>query len=112
MSGNDNPRCFLRCVEDSHTDLLLQHGKEVVLGRGPRTAIKDDKCSREHLKFVADCVDFSVEVTQVGHNSSFCNGERIGKGNKVTLYHDDTLNFLENKFEHKERKIHSICKHI
>ena len=97
-----NVKCFLRCLKSSHPDILLKHSEEMVLGRQLSTLIKDVRCSRSQLKFVADCIQYSVEVTQVGMNPSFYNGQEIGSGKKVTLHHNDTVNFLEKEFEHQE----------
>ena len=101
MSETD-VKCFLRCLKSSHPDILLKHSEEMVLGRQLSTLIKDVRCSRSQLKFVADCIQYSVEVTQVGMNPSFYNGQVIGSGKKVTLRHNDTINFLEKEFEHQE----------
>jgi len=39
-------KCFLRCVEGTHPDILLADGEETHVGRGPETKIKDKRCSR------------------------------------------------------------------
>ena len=100
MSANDI-ECFLRCPKSSHPDILLPHGKEVIVGRGERTKIEDSRCSRNQLKVVSDCQEFTVTATQLGPNSSFSNGERIGRHNSVTLQYKEKINLLENQYELK-----------
>ena len=95
-------QCLLRCLKSSHPDIFLTHSEELVLGRQLSTLIKDVRCSKRQLKFVADYSQYSVEVTQLGMNPSFYNGQEIGTGKKVTLRHNDTVSFLLKEFEHKE----------
>ena len=93
--------CFLRCLSNTHPDIVLPHSQEVVLGRGAETKIVDQRCSRTQLKFVADCREKKVVVTQLGLNPSGCSKDKqIGVGNDVTIYHKETLSFLEGKHQH------------
>ena len=92
--------CYLRCVSNSHPDIVLPHSQEVVLGRGEKTKIVDKRCSRTQLKLVADCLKKKVVVTQLGLNPSSCNDEQIGVGIDVTVYYKETLCFLEGKHKH------------
>ena len=92
--------CFLRCVSNSHPDIVLPHSQEVVLGRGVKTKIVDQRCSRTQLKLVADCQKKRVIVTQLGLNPSSCNDKVIGVGNDATLYYKETLCFLEGTHRH------------
>jgi len=94
-------KCFLRCIGASHPDIPLPHGSEVVLGRGKVTKIKDSRCSREQVKLVSDCEAYTVNITQVGINSTSVGGGVVGVGKMVVARHKTQVEILSGQFEHQ-----------
>lgn len=94
-------RCFLRCKVSSHPDIPLPHGEEVVVGRGKVTKIKDSRCSREQVRLVSDCTSYTVNITQVGINSSSVGGKVVGAGKMLVAWHKTQVEILSGQFEHQ-----------
>ena len=91
-------KCFLRCLSQSHPDILLPDNIRLVLGRGPLTNIRDSRCSREQIALVPDYQTQTVKVEHCGANST----NVIHKNHKISLsqnpivylQHLDVINVL------------------
>ena len=73
-------RLFLRNVSKDGLDILLPHGENVIVGRGPLSKIKNSRLSRHQLKFTADYQSRSASVTRIGGNASVLCGTELVKG--------------------------------
>jgi len=78
-------------------DIPLILDKEVVIGRGPLTLIKDSKVSREHL--VIKCLGKKFEVRQSGINHSVVCNEMLSVGEIRIINSGDTFCLLEGMYE-------------
>ncbi len=95
-------RCFLRCLDSSHPDILLPDGQNVIVGRGPDTKIKDKRCSRQQLAARADYAQFIVQVKLTGDNSSVVAGTALtDKGDGASARHGDVIEVLKGQYKHK-----------
>ncbi|XP_030643946.1 aprataxin, partial [Chanos chanos] len=92
------PSCWLIREDGTHAPLLLHHLKTLVLGRGPETKIKDQKCSREQVELRADCNKGYVTVKQLGVNPSSVDSVTVGKGNQVTVRPGQRLHMVNQLY--------------
>ena len=65
-------------------DILLG-ASPVSLGRGPETAIKDSRVSRDHLTLCLEAEEERIKVTQRGPNSSVVDGKPLMAGETAYL---------------------------
>ena len=79
---------YLTSSESACPDIWLGAGP-VSLGRGPRTAIKNSRVSRDHLtlSLEEEAGEERVKVTQRGPNSSVVDGKtlRVGESTYLTV---------------------------
>ena len=88
--------CFF--LRSSHCpDIILHPGKEIVLGRGPLTTIKDSRVSRQQMTVKLD--DMEVVVRQEGHNHSVVAGVALGAGERRTILPGDCLYLVEGQYQ-------------
>ncbi|CAH0398377.1 unnamed protein product [Chilo suppressalis] len=92
--------CVLRCLLDSHAPITLGHNVEVLVGRSKITKIKDQSCSRQQLKLIADCEECSVEITQLGINPSGLDGFALKRNLPYRVGHGSKLEVLFNHYIH------------
>ena len=59
------------------------------------------RCSREQVKLVSDCRAYTVNITQVGINSSSVGGGVVGVGNTLVAGHKTQVEILSGQFEHQ-----------
>jgi len=90
---------FFRSVEGLCPDILLERDTELILGRGPKTRIKDGKVSRHQLCILWD--DYGISVSQNGDNSSYINGRPLVKGEKIEMNAGQTVYLVSNKYPFK-----------
>lgn len=53
------------------------------------------------MSLTADCINKEVKIKQLGSNASQIGNIELLKGSKATLHHNDSVNFLPNKYLHK-----------
>ena len=77
---------------ERHPDALLEGGVGISVGRRRNsTFVLDDlRCSSDHLTFIRDAEGVDC-VTDLSSNGTFLNGERMVKGQVVTLQDGDIL---------------------
>jgi len=92
----NSERYFLRNESESTVDIGLPDNKEICIGRGPKTKIKDSRVSRSHVRLMG--VVGGVLVHQLGHNRSLVNGTLLDKGSELLLLPGQVLHLLEGKF--------------
>ena len=90
-------RFFLRST--NCPDIILNPGKEIVLGRGPLTSIKDSRVSRQQMTVKLD--DREVVVRQEGHNHSVVAGVALSAGERRTILPGDCLYLVEGQYQFK-----------
>ena len=81
MSGEEY---FLASSESLCPDIVLG-ASPVSLGRGPRTAIKDSRVSREYVTISIEGERERIKVTQKGPNSSVVDGKPLTFGESTYL---------------------------
>ena len=59
------------------------------------------RCSREQVRLVSDCKGNTVNITQVGINSSTVGGKVVGLGKMVVAWHKTQVEILSGQFEHR-----------
>ena len=92
--------CFLRSLDGTHPDLLLEDGVRLEVGRGPQTKIKESRCSRIQVVLTADYSSHSVECVQAGGNPSCAQGTLLKPGSKYILHHKDLIQLLPDKYKY------------
>ena len=75
---------YLTSSECLCPDILLGPSP-ISVGRGPRTAIKDSRVSRDHLTLSLEAEEERVKVTQRGPNSSVVDGKPLMLGETTYL---------------------------
>ena len=93
-----NFRLFLRNVSKDGLDILLPHGENVIVGRGPLTRVKNSRLSRHQLKFTADYQSRSASVTRIGGNASVACGVELVKGAPRLIAIGDKIELLEGEY--------------
>ena len=93
-----NLRLFLRNVSKDGLDILLPHGENVIVGRGPLTRVKNSRLSRHQLKFTADYQSRCVSVTRIGGNASVACGMELVKGATRLIAIGDKIELLEGEY--------------
>ncbi|XP_028171255.1 uncharacterized protein F21D5.5-like [Ostrinia furnacalis] len=93
-------QCFLRCLLDTHAPIKLIHNVETVIGRSKATKIKDSSCSRQQVSLKADCIECSVELTQLGVNPSGLDGFALKKNVPYKVGHGSKVEVLLNNYIH------------
>eukprot|EP00095_Tigriopus_kingsejongensis_P001907 maker-scaffold726_size105808-snap-gene-0.22 protein:Tk01907 transcript:maker-scaffold726_size105808-snap-gene-0.22-mRNA-1 annotation:"bifunctional polynucleotide phosphatase kinase" len=94
-------KCFIRCLQKRHPDILLPNNQKIVLGRGPTTKIKEKRCSREQVQLMAKYQDFSIQVEQLGSNPSCINGQDLEKGARREIVHGEEIELLKGEFKYQ-----------
>jgi len=90
--------CFF--LRSTHCpDIILNPGKEIVLGRGPLTTIKDSRVSRQQMTVML--VGREVVVRQEGHNHSVVAGVPLSAGERRTILPGDCLYLVEGQYQFK-----------
>ena len=59
------------------------------------------RCSREQVRLVSDCEGNTVNITQVGINSSTVGGKVVGFVKMVVAWHKTQVEILSGQFEHR-----------
>ena len=54
------------------------------------------RCSRELVRLVSDCEGYTVNVTQVGINSSTVGGKFVGLGKMVVAWHKTQVEWFDS----------------
>ncbi|KAJ9586248.1 hypothetical protein L9F63_020110, partial [Diploptera punctata] len=93
-------KCFLRCINNTHSPIILPHKEDVVVGRGPITKISDKKCSKSQVSLCADTEAFKVDVKCLGPNTCGVNGFSIKKDETYVLKHADRLELILGRYIH------------
>lgn len=92
--------CFLRSVDGLHPDIPLNNLNKVEIGRGPKTKIKDPRCSRSQVVLTANLADSTVNCRQMGGNPSKVAGNLLKAGESVLLRHRDTIELLPGQYRY------------
>ncbi|NP_001133125.1 aprataxin [Salmo salar] len=90
--------CLLISKNGRHKPIHLPHLQTVILGRGPETTIKDQKCSREQVELKADCNKGYISVKQLGVNPTSVDSEVVGKGNQVGMRSGQQLHMVNELY--------------
>jgi len=90
---------FFRSVEGLCPDIGLERNKQLILGRGPLTTIKDSKVSRQQV--VVSWNDRGIHMRQLGNNPSYINHRPLVKGEEVELNEGQVFYLVSNKFPFK-----------
>ena len=78
-------------------DIVLPPGKDVTLGRGPLTTIKDSRVSREQMVVVVS--DGKMVVKQKGPNHSVVSGSALCAGEEMIVNPGDSLYMVEGQYQ-------------
>ncbi|KAM3965324.1 polynucleotide kinase 3'-phosphatase [Aphomia sociella] len=95
-----NRQCFLRCLQNLHAPIKLSHNSETFIGRSKITKIKDQSCSRQQLSLKADCETCSVDIKQLGINSSGLDGCALKRNEVYKISHGSRIEILLNNYIH------------
>ena len=93
-------RLFLRNLSKDGPDILLPHGENIIIGRGPLTEIKNSRLSRHQLKFSSDYQSRTAIVTRVGSNVSVVCGDELEKGARRVIVIGDRVELLKGEYEY------------
>ncbi|KAH9644829.1 hypothetical protein HF086_007917 [Spodoptera exigua] len=98
--GSTVRSCFFKCLLGSHAPIKLIHNVETIIGRSKLTNIKDQTCSRQQLSLKANCEECSVEVKQLGVNTSGLNGFALKRNVEYKVEHGSRIEILLNNYIH------------
>lgn len=94
-------KCLLKCYRNLHAPILLEDGRNHIIGRSKETKIRDKRCSKTQVELLANYSSYTVTVRQLGANTTGVNGKPLEFGNTSVLKHNDILEILLGEHLHR-----------